>query len=90
MIDDLPYYTLRRRLLKLEEQVNEPWENWSVKQDLKKLLKNAQSAINELNKEVVNCRRIHKLTSQYYYLEEAAELVIHTLEKRITWARLLD
>ena len=88
MIDDLPYYTLRRRLIKLEEAVAAEWP-WAIKQDLKKLLKNAQTAVNDLNKEIVNCRRTHKLTSHYYYLEEAADTIITAVEKRITWARLL-
>ena len=89
MLDEELYYTLRRRLIKLEEQVNEPWADYFVKQDLKKMLKTVRAEFTLLDRELVNCRRMRKYSSQYQAIEEACEQLLANLEKRITWARLL-
>lgn len=88
-MDEEEYYALRRRLLKVESMVNEPWENYLVKQDLKKMLKTVQAEFTEMDKELVVCRRTRRPTSRWTSLEESCELLLANLEKRITWARLL-
>ena len=90
MLDEEPYNFLRRRLLKLEESITgEQWTNWLVKRDLNKMLKTVKAEFIELDKELVNCRRNRKYTSTYSSIEESCETMLNTLERRVTWARLL-
>lgn len=90
MLDEEPYNYLRRRLVKLEQAITgEQWTNWLVKQDLNRMLKTVKTEFTQLDRELVNCRRTRKYTSTYASIEESCETMLNSLERRVTWARLL-
>ena len=64
-------------------------KNPQARRDLIKMLKTLDSALSNLSKESVECRRLHKPTARYQALELEAEELINNLEQFLIFACLL-
>jgi len=60
-----------------------------VRRDLDKMLKTVREALDGLDSETVECRRLRKPTARYEQLKEVAESRLVNLEQHITLALLL-
>ena len=60
-----------------------------ARRDLLRMLKAVDSALNQLDSESVECRRLNKSTSRYDTLKKQAEDLVLNLEKHLTLARLM-
>jgi len=60
-----------------------------ARKDLIKMLKPIDSALNRLNKESVECRRLHRPTARYQLLEQETQDLVKHLEKYLIFACLL-
>ena len=60
-----------------------------ARKDLLKMLKSVDSALNQLDRESVECRRLNKITTHYETLKKQAEDLVLNLEKHLTLARLM-
>lgn len=60
-----------------------------AKRDLIKMVRTIDSKITEVDRELVECRRLHKETRRYQELRQQAVELIDNLEKHITFATLL-
>lgn len=60
-----------------------------VRRDLETMLKTVREALDNLDKESVECRRLQRPTSRYDLLKQLAEERIANLEKHITYACLI-
>lgn len=60
-----------------------------VRRDLDRMLKTVKEALDELDRESVECRRIHRTTARYEQLKITADERISNLEKHIVFARLV-
>lgn len=60
-----------------------------VRRDLDRMLKTVKEALDELDRESVECRRIHRTTARYEQLKIIADERISNLEKHIVFARLV-
>jgi hypothetical protein len=76
------------RLSKAESQLNIV-KNKVALRDLKKMIANIDSAMREISRESVECRRLKKETSRYKDLIDSAVLLLDNLEQHITLALLL-
>ena len=81
------HYQHRRDLDQIHSQINQLKP--TAKMDLLKIWRTANNQFQELDKELVICRRKAKLTSKYYTLEQQLVQMKNTLAKRITFAILL-
>ena len=63
--------------------------NRQARRDLLKMLAAVDSALNALDSESVECRRLNKITSRYKTLKNQAEELVLNLEKHLTLARLM-
>lgn len=63
--------------------------NKQAQRDLIRMLKTLDANLNELDRESVECRRLHKTTARYQTLESQCVLLLDNLEKHIIYARLL-
>jgi hypothetical protein len=63
--------------------------NRQARRDLLVMLKNVDRALNELDRESVECRRLHKSTTRFSELQKYAEELMVNLEKHLVFARLL-
>lgn len=63
--------------------------NMSAKRDLTKLWKNCMNIHTEMDKEMVNCRRLSKITAHYTELETRLLQAFEQLEQMITFSKLL-
>ena len=63
--------------------------NRQARRDLLKMLQVVDSALNKLDSESVECRRLNKITSHYETLKKQAEDLVLNLEKHLTLARLM-
>jgi predicted ATP-grasp superfamily ATP-dependent carboligase len=63
--------------------------NRMARRDLLRMLKAVDSALNHLDSESVECRRLNKSTSRYETLKKQAEEQVLNLEKHLTLARLM-
>lgn len=64
--------------------------NKVARRDLMKMLKNIDVAINEISRESVECRRLHKETLRHKELVKNANNLITNLEQHLTFAALLS
>jgi hypothetical protein len=60
-----------------------------ARRDLIKMLKPIDSALNQMSKESVECRRLHRPTARYQLLEQEAQDLVKNLEKYLVFACLL-
>jgi hypothetical protein len=60
-----------------------------AKRDLIKMVRGVDSKITEVDKESVECRRLHKETVKYKELKQQALALLDNLEKHITFAALI-
>lgn len=63
--------------------------NRMARRDLLKMLGAVDSALNQLDSESVECRRLNKSTSRYETLKTQADELVLNLEKHLTLARLM-
>ena len=60
-----------------------------ARRDLLRMLGAVDSALNKMDSESVECRRLNKTTTRYETLKKQAEEQILNLEKHLTLARLI-
>lgn len=60
-----------------------------VRRDLDRMLKTVHEALNNLDKESVECRRARRTTTKYETLKIQAEELVLNLEKHLTFAMLI-
>ena len=75
----------RMRLFKL----NISNHQGQVLADLQKIYINLANKANDLDKELVECRRLRKITSKYQVLQDEFEVMIEFAEQQLTFASLL-
>jgi hypothetical protein len=63
--------------------------NRQARRDLLRMLTAVDSALNHLDNESVECRRLNKSTSRYETLTKQAEELVANLEQHLTLARLM-
>jgi hypothetical protein len=63
--------------------------NRQARRDLLRMLTAVDSALNHLDNESVECRRLNKSTSRYETLTKQAEELVSNLEQHLTLARLM-
>lgn len=63
--------------------------NRQARRDLFTMLNAVDSALNKLDSESVECRRLNKITTRYETLKKEAEELVSNLEKHLTLARLM-
>ena len=63
--------------------------NRRARNDLLKMMKPVESALSNLDRESVECRRLNCTTSRYQDLDLAAKHMINTLEQYLTFACLI-
>lgn len=64
-------------------------QNRQARQDLIKMFKTLDLTLTNLNKESVECRRLHKPTARYQLLEQEVQDQLDNLEKFLVFACLL-
>jgi hypothetical protein len=79
---------LLERVAQVERQIATV-RNRVARKDLIKMLKPIESALNQMSKESVECRRLHRPTARYQQLEQETQDLISHLEKYLTFACLL-
>ena len=60
-----------------------------AKRDLIKMVRGIDAKMTEVDRELVECRRLHKETPRYHELREQARELVDNLEKYITFAALI-
>ena len=75
----------RMRLFKL----NISNHQGQVLADLQKIYINLANKATDLDKELVECRRLRKITSKYQVLQDEFEAMIEFAEQQLTFASLL-
>jgi hypothetical protein len=60
-----------------------------AKRDLIKMVRGVDGKITEVDRESVECRRLHKETVRYKELKQEALALLDNLEKHITFAALI-
>lgn len=63
--------------------------NRQARRDLLRMLGAVDSALNKLDSESVECRRLNKITTHYETLHQQAQELVVNLEKHLTLARLM-
>lgn len=64
-------------------------KNRQARRDLLRMLGTVDSALNQLDRDSVECRRVNKITTKYQsQLKQTEELLVN-LEKHLTLARLM-
>ena len=81
------HYTHRKTLDTLRSQINTlpPLS----KLDCLKMYRNTEKLFQDMDRELVNCRRRQRLTANYLELEQSMLKSQATLEKRLTFAYLM-
>ena len=79
---------LYQRATDCAEQIKDI-NNRMARRDLLRMLKAVDSALNKLDSESVECRRLNKITRHYETLKKQAEDLVLNLEKHLTLARLM-
>jgi hypothetical protein len=77
------------RLDQIERQIPQI-RNKVARRDLLKMLKNIDVAVNDVSRESVECRRLHRETIRYRELVQQARALITNLEQHLTFAALLN
>jgi hypothetical protein len=80
---------LLERLDKIERAIP-TIKNKVARRDLMKMLRNIDTAMNEISRESVECRRLHRETSHYKELIKKATDLVTNLEQHLTFAALLN
>ncbi len=65
-------------------------KNKEARRDLMKMLRNIDTAMNQISRESVECRRLHRETGYYKELVKKAADLIANLEQHLTFAALLN
>jgi hypothetical protein len=60
-----------------------------MRDDLRRMWRQAREIWTQMDPEMVNCRRLHKLTPQYQLLETLFVDSLNTVEQYIAWGTLL-
>ena len=79
---------LYHRVTECVEQIKAV-NNRLARRDLLRMLRTVDSALNELDSERVECRRLNRNTARYQQLESRALELIVNLEQHLTLARLM-
>jgi hypothetical protein len=79
---------LYQRATDCAEQIKQI-NNRQARRDLLRMLTAVDSALNHLDNERVECRRLNKSTSRYETLTKQAEELVSNLEQHLTLARLM-
>ena len=79
--------TLKTRLDTIFFQIIEIAPN--MREDMRRLWRPARSLWDELDKELVECRRLHKPTVKYQEIEQDLRNRLDTMEQYLTFATLL-
>jgi hypothetical protein len=79
---------LYQRATDCAEQIKQI-NNRQARRDLLRMLTAVDSALNHLDNESVECRRLNKSTSRYETLTKQAEELVANLEQHLTLARLM-
>ena len=79
---------LYQRATNCAEQIKDI-NNRQARRDLLRMLITVDSALNRLDGESVECRRLNRITTHYETLQKEAEDLIVNLEKYLTFARLM-
>lgn len=87
-MDDFSHRNLKYRIDQMYFQVIDLHPN--KRGDLMRMWKHAREIWGNLDKEMVNCRRLGKATAHYAGLESALNESLTTLEQYIMWASLLN
>ena len=87
-MDEMEHKSLKNRLDNLYFQIIDIHPN--KRGDLMRIWKHTQKLWSDLDKEMVSCRRLGKVTPHYASLESAFTESLATLEQYIMWAKLLD
>ena len=80
--------TLYQRATDCAEQIKSI-KNRQARRDLLRMLAAVDSALNHLDAESVECRRLKRNTTRYETLKTQAEELVVNLEKHLTLARLM-
>jgi hypothetical protein len=86
-MDEL-YDALFERLDLAIQQINAV-KNKVAKRDLIKMVRGVDSKMTEVDRELVECRRLHKETPRYRELRQQAHALVDNLEKHIVFAALI-
>lgn len=86
-MDEL-YNELFERLDRAIAQINTV-KSKIARRDLLKMVRGVDSKLTEVDRESVECRRIHKDTVKYKELKQQALALLDNLEKHITFAALI-
>ena len=79
---------LYQRATDCAEQIKDI-KNRQGRRDLLRMLTAVDSALNHLDAESVECRRLNKITSRHETLKKQAEELVSNLEQHLTLARLI-
>lgn len=60
-----------------------------ARRDLVKMVRTIDAKVSEVDRELVECRRMHKETPRYRELQQQAVELLDNLEKHITFAALI-
>jgi hypothetical protein len=60
----------------------------NTRRDLQKMWRVARDKWNEMDQELVTCRRTHKITPKYKMLEQSLQEHLDTIERYLTFALL--
>jgi hypothetical protein len=88
VMDDMLYNELFERLDRAITQINAV-KNKVAKRDLIKMVRGIDGKMTEVDRELVECRRLHKETLRYRELRQQAHELVDNLEKHITFAALI-
>ena len=79
---------LYQRATDCAEQIKDI-QHRQARRDLLRMLGAVDSALNKMDSESVECRRLNKITTHYETLQKQAEELVVNLEKHLTLARLM-
>ena len=88
VMDDILYNELFERLDVAITQINVV-KSKVAKRDLIKMVRGVDGKMTEVDRELVECRRLHKETPRYKELKQQAFELLDNLEKHITFAALI-
>ncbi len=80
---------LQTRLSKITIQIPQV-KNRQARRELTMMLRSANAAMRNIDKELVECRRLHRLTSKYQDLVQEADKVLNFVEQHLVFAVLLN
>jgi hypothetical protein len=87
-MDDMLYNELFERLDCAIQQINAV-KSRVAKRDLVKMVRAIDGKMTEVDRELVECRRLHKETPRHRELRQQVSELLDNLEKHITFAALI-